>query len=588
MTVVNKSYKLPFVTDKSQIRVPVYVTVFQSEDKPDYTADGYGRGTNHTYAEILDYLRSFGIDVSKLRPDICRAEMQNIKNYNLLCPDYSVIGSYDWRDCNYVFVNGDAIYPEGWEQEGGQGNYKYTAGNFQGGAGQYGYGQVTYNPRSIIGSNTYFRWGTEQPEDSFKGTYINAGSRGQNDQVAYLNLIWLADDFTPTAGCRGKWRSYAICKTTNTVGEDAYYIDINVVIPSVAAYFGKVYDGTIDDFEWDGAADDPYSPEGYSEQQGGTGTASWEGDEIGIPPLPTLSAVDTGFISLYNPTPAQVQALASYMWSSGFDIDTFRKIVADPMDCILGMAIFPLDPLSGTAKIIKVGNLSTPVTMPPVLSQWQEKDCGTLDVQEFWGSYLDYSPYTKISLYLPYIGIVPLDTDDVMNGPIRVVYHVDMLSGACVAYVLCHGTQLYTYNGQCSCNIPITSNDFTNTVNGVLGIAGNVGSLIASGGKSAASDLTGVVSNAVNAFKPNIQKSGALSGTGGLMGVQTPYLIMQRPKQSLARTHAATKGYPANISVVLGDITGYAEIDAIHLEGVPCTQAEAEEIEQLLKSGVYL
>ena len=334
---------------------------------------------------------------------------------------------------------------------------------------------------------------------------------------------------------------------------------------------------------------DPYEEGGGSSSiGGGTGTFSETGDIVGIPGLPTLSAVDTGFITLFNPTATQVKQLAAYMWSNSFDMATFKNIVANPIDCILGLTIVPVDPPNAGTKAVSVGNIATDVNMPYLSSQYVEVDCGTLNVQEFWGSYLDYSPYTKMSLYLPYIGIVPLDIDDVMNATITIKYHVDVLSGACVAYVLCNGTQLYTYIGQCSSNVPITSNDFTNTVNGILGIAGSIGSLVATGGASAPTEIGKIAGNAINALKPNIQKSGAMSGTGGLMGVQTPYLICQRPRQSVPASQNSFTGYPSNITATLSDLSGYTEVDKIHLEGVPCTNEEMDEIMTLLESGVYI
>lgn len=343
---------------------------------------------------------------------------------------------------------------------------------------------------------------------------------------------------------------------------------------------------------------DPYSQGGNSGTGGGEGTFSDTGDIIGVPALPTLSAVDTGFISLFNPSASQVKALANYMWSQNFDLSLFKNIVANPIQCILGLSIVPVDPVNAGTKTLTVGNIATDVSMPYLASQYVEVDCGTLNIAEFWGSYLDYSPYTKIQLYLPYIGIVPVDIDDMQNSTIKVVYHVDVLSGACVAYVLCGGTQLYTYIGQCSSNIPVTSNDFTNTLNGILGIAGSIGSLVSSStptGKTGTvntggqiSSIAGIASNAVDMFKPNIQKSGALSGTGGMLGVQTPYLICQRPRQSVPAYQNHFTGYPSNITYTLSDLTGYTEVQSVHLDNVPCTDAEMTEILEYLIGGVVI
>ena len=56
---------------------------------------------------------------------------------------------------------------------------------------------------------------------------------------------------------------------------------------------------------------DPYSPGGDSGTGGGTGSFDGTGDNIDFPSLPTLSAVDTGFITLFNPSSAQLKSLAN-------------------------------------------------------------------------------------------------------------------------------------------------------------------------------------------------------------------------------------------------------------------------------------
>lgn len=332
--------------------------------------------------------------------------------------------------------------------------------------------------------------------------------------------------------------------------------------------------------------DDPYGDGGMSGPGGGTGSFDGTGDDISIPDLPTLSAVDAGFITLFNPTLEQMNNLASYMWSDLFDINGWKKIFADPMDAVLGLSIVPVAVPNGPAKEVKVGNISTGVQMTVAASQYVAVDCGTLNVNEYWGSYLDYSPYTQAEIYLPYIGIHPISTDDIMNKPIHVVYHVDILSGSCCAYVKCGGSVLYSFIGQCASSIPITGDNWTNVVNGAISIAGSIGSMVATGGATAPMAIGQIASTSVNTMKPTVEKSGAMSGTGGMLAVQSPYLILTRPRQALPRDQNTFIGYPSFITERLGDLTGYTEIDSVHLENVPATEPELSEIESLLKSGV--
>ena len=305
--------------------------------------------------------------------------------------------------------------------------------------------------------------------------------------------------------------------------------------------------------------DDPYDPEGEegTVPGGGTGDHDLDSDDIDIPPLPTLSAVDTGFLTIYNPSLAQLQALSDYLWSSLFDLDTFKKIVADPMDLFLGLSIVPVAVPNGSTKTVKVGGISTGISMTVAASQYVEVDCGSITVNEYWGAYLDYEPFTQAQLYLPYIGTHPIAIDDVMGKTITIKYHVDILSGSCIAYVKCGRSVLYSFIGQCSASIPITSNDWTNVINGALNIATAIGSMVATGGASAPSAAGTIASTAVNSLKPSIEKSGSLSGTGGIMGIQKPYLIITRPKQAIPTAQNKYMGYPSFITSVVSLLSGY-------------------------------
>ena len=334
------------------------------------------------------------------------------------------------------------------------------------------------------------------------------------------------------------------------------------------------------------APEDPFSPGGETDPGGGTGTFDDETEPIDFPSLPTLSAVDTGFITLFNPSASELKALANYMWGSLFDISTWKKIFADPMDAILGLSIVPVAVDDAGPGTVTVGNISTGVSMNKAASQYKEVDCGSLNILEYWGAYLDYDPYTKAELYLPYCGTHPIAVDDVMGKEVHIKYHVDILSGSCCCYVKCGTSVLYTFAGQCSCSVPITGNDWTNVVNGALSIAASIGTMVATGGATAPMAAGAIASTAVNSMKPTVEKSGSLGGMAGMLAIQKPYLILTRPRQALPKDQNKFSGYPSFINKKLGSVTGYTEVESIHLEGIQATDSELAEIENLLKSGV--
>lgn len=327
-------------------------------------------------------------------------------------------------------------------------------------------------------------------------------------------------------------------------------------------------------------------PGDISETGGGTGEFDTTSDDIDFPSVPTLSAVNAGFITLYTPTLAQLNSLASYLWSSSFDLDTFKKLFADPMDVIIGLSIVPVVVPTSGSKTVQVGFVSTGVTMNLASSQYITVDCGTLTPAEYWGSALDYSPYTKFSIHLPYIGTRELNTDDVMGKAIQVVYNIDILSGACTAMIKCGGSVLYEFSGACATSIPVTGQNWTRLITSCIQLAGAGIAVAATGGSAAG--LLPSTANAVSAMKPNIQRTGAVSGSAGILGVQQPYLIWELPRQSLAKNYNKFVGYPSNITALLSTLTGYTQIESVHLENISATQTELAEIETLLKEGVII
>ena len=362
---------------------------------------------------------------------------------------------------------------------------------------------------------------------------------------------------------------------------------------------------------------DPFGPP-TDQDPGGDGPRDDESDEIDFPDLPTIGATNAGMVTLFNPTLGDLIALNNLVWSS-FDLDSFKRIVADPMDCIIGLYILPFAISSSGTKALSVGNVPTGLTFQVASTQFIEVDCGSVIIPEYWHAYLDYSPYTKIQLYLPYIGVEEISADDVMGQTVSLKYHIDILTGSCVAMLKSKGSILYTFMGHCSVQIPITSNNMDEIMAyasrlAVTAAAGSIGAAASSGVDTspaamgdtsykankkfeASEKLSGIsdaqhsatsgVSN-VMGMKFSARRTGAIGSFGGFLAPQKPYFIITRPNLCLAEDQGWYAGYPAWKTKKMGTIAGYARIDSVHLENIPCTENELHEIESLLKGGVIL
>lgn len=346
--------------------------------------------------------------------------------------------------------------------------------------------------------------------------------------------------------------------------------------------------------------DNPYGEDGTSTVGGGDGTLDSGGldfvDPAEIPEIPTLGAASCGFMTMYNPTPAQLRALASFMWSSAFDLDTYKKLFSDPMESIIGLAIVPVAPTIGGSQNVRFGTIDSGVSMNVVGNQYKKLDCGSINIEKYVGCFMDYAPYTKISIYLPYIGIRDLSADDITGGSINVQYIVDVLTGACAAFIK-HSERgvLYSYNGSCITNVPLTSSNFSgaiqNAVSAVIGGVGVIAGMATGAAPVTAMGVAGLLNSAANTAmnsKPHIQRSGNLGGSAGIMSIQKPYIIIERPNLSVPANIQHYVGQTSNLTRSLGNCSGFTMVEHIHLHDIAATSEELKEIESMLKQGVIL
>lgn len=358
----------------------------------------------------------------------------------------------------------------------------------------------------------------------------------------------------------------------------------------------------------------PYDPAGPSTSGGGDGSFDNKSDPVDFTELPSLSVFNSGFVGLFKPTLSQLNELANYLWNENLDVEWLRKLFANPIDLLISLTIMPVDPPTAGSETIKVGFRDTGISINKLENQYMSIDFGSLEVKEYYGNALDYSPYTKISIYLPYIGLKQLNTDDVMKKTLALRYNVDLFTGACVAEIKAGESVLYTFTGNIANQIPLNAESYNSFLSGLIQAAASVGVAIASHGTSVATqgaaeagEVTAMAARgaqtasnlasmnaaltsagAVATSKPDILHSGSMTANNGYLSGKTPYLIYEVPRACIPENYQTFVGYPSNITKALSEVSGFTVVDSIHLENVPATDSELAEIERLLKGGVIL
>lgn len=328
------------------------------------------------------------------------------------------------------------------------------------------------------------------------------------------------------------------------------------------------------------------------------------GSSVPVPTVPPLTATTSGVIGLFAPTVAQMNSLADFMWTdfggTGTTVEdilaevvqALKRSISNPLDYVVGLNIIPSQGLSiGASSVVRFGFVSSGVSMPRLTNQYFTVDCGSLSFNTLCGdTFLDYAPYSKFSIYLPYIGVKDVDANDFVGHTISVMYRGDVVTGGVTAYILKDGSVMYQYSGCCALNIPLTADSWGSTIAAAVQIATSVVAGGISGGAAgvASSAVKGAASVAANPslLSPQVMRSGAVSGGAGCMGVQKPFVIREAVRFHSTSGFNTVSGYPSYYYKKLSSMHGFTVCYDVHLVNIPATKDELREIENLLKEGV--
>lgn len=407
-----------------------------------------------------------------------------------------------------------------------------------------------------------------------------------------------------------------------------------------------------------GQGNSPYKPGGDSSFGGGGGNfgvvnGTPESSDPISPSLPTTgsfegSVANAGLFVHYAMNANMLEVVGDWLWATDLGLIIAKEFLSilygSPIESAISLMSYPFNVTALPGVVSNQQELfwgahgagfnATAITNPYATIDW-----GTIQLNEFWGNFLDYAPHTKLELYLPWCtGFVSIDPNDCLPGTLRVVTNIELAKGTCLHNVIGNdGRVIATHAGTCGKQLPITALDTsgkalslvsTATAGAITlgaGAAGALGAALDTGYTPATFknlaapsnvryglmknpiDMSNVISSAGGAMsgmaaatkKPaiaaaaasfrnpiHVQRSGSFSGSSAGLGVQFPYLILSRPTQSVPAQYGHHYGYPSNIYTSLQSLRGYTEIGEIHLTGFVCTEEELMEIDSLLKGGV--
>ena len=300
---------------------------------------------------------------------------------------------------------------------------------------------------------------------------------------------------------------------------------------------------------------------------------------------PTIAAPTSGLSSgnklytVYNPSQAEVDALGAYLWTQNI-VELIAQFFQNPLEAIISLHMIYCTPTVGSPKNIMLGYLNSGVSAAIVTSQYEDIPCGYVDIPEFYGNALDYTG-VAVQIFLPFIGYRVLKTKEIMGRRLEVDYKVDVYTGTCLAflYVISANTRqlLYTFEGNCSVQIPLTAADRTRLIAGIT-----------TAGLSAFTGNPAGVVGGIASISANIERSGSFSGNAGAMNVKKPFVVITRAINAQASHYNTLYGYPLNKYGYLRNFRGYTRVQSVHVDIPNATEKEKAMIDSMLRNGIKI
>lgn len=308
-----------------------------------------------------------------------------------------------------------------------------------------------------------------------------------------------------------------------------------------------------------------------STDEGGDGLQEDDSVDIDIEEVPTILCP---FMDLYKMTIADLNQLYLFLTTDDF-LTNVKKLFGSPFDAIVSLNAMPIDAEGGTGTI-SCGGVSTGVNAVKVSNTIVDIDCGSVEVPLYWKSFLDYE--STLSLYLPYIGMQQISTEEFIGDIVKVKYRVDLVSGGCVVFVSNSKSIIHQTTGNLAYHLPLSALDYSNMYQSLIGGISSISK----------GDVVGASQNLMFNSKPSFELKGTFGGNTGYCGNKIPYLIIERPKVSIPKDFNKTVGIKSNITINLSSCKGYTKVRKLFMNNILASDSEKDEIDMLLKEGIII
>ena len=435
-----------------------------------------------------------------------------------------------------------------------------------------------------------------------------------NEKTFGIMISYGGSNYQP----RGKfWFNNNIDENTTPFGDGNQFIDIT-------AYYGMYMRSNIknnNEYVW-------YKPiitggmvTGYStDMNAKSDIDDWEIlDNHNIPIIPPnsnsdeddIESVGYGYFSnavmgtlysLYNKL--DLEKIAQWFYNQTEKIDIGNNVIS-LKEIPFSLSTLNIVPLDTDLKIggvnvtynnenIKVGQIVSPATTSVSVL------FGEFNIPRLSNTFLDYYPYTKYELLLPFAPTPVTLPDWCVNKTVSAIFLYDIYTTACQYVIECNSERICSVSGIFGVDRPISAQNVAlkdasrlsaqvATASSVLGgvmsaSTGNIGGIMsgAIGGVSALSQM-------IMSGKQNYMYTVGANGDSSSVGLcHAVHLKITRTLSAEDSNFTHVYGRPLCKYKKLSAVTGYTKCDNVNTTGLTCSENEKQMIKRLLETGIYI
>ena len=290
-----------------------------------------------------------------------------------------------------------------------------------------------------------------------------------------------------------------------------------------------------------------------------------------------------GFISTYALDNSKLNSIGSAIWNDTFNQNIF-KVNSSPIENCVSTMKFPF-PVGSIDANVYIGNVDME-TQGGVSINDGIIEVGTFTINPIYNNFLDFAPFSKTLIYLPFVGYQELPISEMVGRTYTLKYITDYITGECNAVIYYKDAPFLVFSGVIGIEIPISNQGIANLNRSQFP------SLVSAATSALQQNPLGAVNGLVSAMTEvqHPTTNGVASSECNAKTCVTAFLLRIYPQWQEPANYAHQYGKPCNLSRKLSGLTGFTvvapDFDTSGLNDIATD--ELNEIREIMTKGFYI